>query len=91
MQWVDEDTLLVSRDFGEGTMTESEYPFITKVLKRGQTLDEAVEIYRGEPTDVSAGASVVRDGDYVIHGRLASRGLNFHEREYYWEKDGEWV
>ncbi|WP_265530394.1 prolyl oligopeptidase family serine peptidase [Sphingomicrobium marinum] len=91
VQWIDKDTVIVTRDWGDGTLTESEYPYVSKILKRGQSLDQATEIFRGEPTDVSAGASIVRDGDYVIQGRMASRGLNFHEREYYWEVDGNWV
>ena len=91
VQWVDKDTLIVTMDWGEGTLTESEYPYVSKVLKRGQSLDEAVEIFRGEASDVSAGASVVRDQDYVVQGRMASRGLSFHERAYFWEKDGEWM
>jgi len=45
--WVDKDTLLVSTDWGPGSMTESGYAFIVKRLKRGQKLEDAVEIYRG--------------------------------------------
>ncbi|NNC48323.1 MAG: S9 family peptidase [Sphingomonas sp.] len=91
ISWVDEDTLIVARDWGEGTLTESEYPFVAKVLKRGQSLDEATEIFRGEPTDVSAGVSLVRDEDHVIQGRIGYRGISFHERAWFWEKDGEFV
>ncbi|MHA7819449.1 MAG: prolyl oligopeptidase family serine peptidase [Erythrobacter sp.] len=91
VSWVDEDTLLVSRDFGEGTLTESEYPFTTRVWKRGTPLSEAKEIFRGEATDVSAGAYDLYDADYVAQARIAYRGVSFHEREYFVEKDGEWV
>ena len=35
IQWLDHDTLLVTRDFGGGTITESEYPFTTRLWKRG--------------------------------------------------------
>ncbi|KAK0358643.1 hypothetical protein LTR94_034573, partial [Friedmanniomyces endolithicus] len=51
IEWLDRDTLLVATDFGPGTMTESGYPFIVKTLKRGRTLDQAVEVYRGEQGD----------------------------------------
>ena len=37
--WEDENTLLVARDWGPGTMTASGYPFVVKRLRRGQTLD----------------------------------------------------
>ncbi|MBH1943325.1 S9 family peptidase [Erythrobacter sp. YJ-T3-07] len=89
--WVDEDTLLVSRDFGDGTVTDSFYPFTTRVWKRGTALEDAPEIFRGEKSDVSAGAYLLRDGEGTIHGRMAYRGVSFHEREYFYETDGEWV
>lgn len=89
--WVDRDTLLISRDFGPDTVTDSFYPFTTREWKRGTPIEEAKEIFRGEKSDVSAGAYLLRDGDAVIHGRMAYRGVSFHEREYYYEIDGEWV
>ncbi|WP_226661122.1 prolyl oligopeptidase family serine peptidase [Alteriqipengyuania lutimaris] len=89
--WVDQDTLLVSRDFGDGTVTDSFYPFTTRVWKRGSALEDAPEIFRGEKSDVSAGAYLLRDGEGTIHGRMAYRGVSFHEREYFYEMDGEWV
>jgi prolyl oligopeptidase len=91
VQWIDEDTLLVGRDFGEGTLTDSEYPFTSRVWKRGQPIDAATEIFRGEPSDVWAGASLLRDNTGTIHARTAMRGVSFHEAEYYVEKDGEWL
>ncbi|GAB5349924.1 prolyl oligopeptidase family serine peptidase [Alteriqipengyuania sp. 357] len=89
--WVDEDTLLISRDFGEDTVTDSFYPFTTREWKRGQSIDEAKEIFRGEKSDVSAGAYLLRDSSGTIHGRIAYRGVSFHEREYFLDVDGEWV
>ncbi|MEO0641800.1 MAG: prolyl oligopeptidase family serine peptidase [Pseudomonadota bacterium] len=92
VQWVDEDTLMVGRDFGEGTLTDSEYPFTTRVWKRGTDIADAKEIFRGEPSDVWAGASLVRDNTGTIHATTAFRGVSFHEAEYYWlNPDYEWV
>ncbi|HSJ79248.1 MAG TPA: prolyl oligopeptidase family serine peptidase, partial [Erythrobacter sp.] len=51
----------------------------------------APEIFRGEKTDVSSGATLLRDGNAVVHGRTAYRGVSFHERLYFFEKDGEWL
>ena len=39
--WEDENTILVARDWGPGTMTASGYPFVIKRLRRGQTIDQA--------------------------------------------------
>jgi len=91
VSWIDEDTLLVGRDFGEETLTESEYPFTSRVWKRGTPLSEAEEIFRGEASDVWAGASLLRDNTGTIHARTAFRGVSFHESLYYVWKDGEWL
>jgi len=79
--WVDQDTLLVSRDFGPGSMTSSGYPMIVKVLKRGQTLDQATTVFTGQPTDVSVSGYTLRDADGVVRATLINRGINFYEGE----------
>jgi prolyl oligopeptidase len=63
VSWLDPDTLILTRDWGPGTTTESGYGFVVKTLKRGQTLYQAVEVFRGGVKDVSASPRVLRDGD----------------------------
>ena len=41
MGWIDRDTVYVQTDFGEGSMTESGYPRIAKIWKRGTPMDSA--------------------------------------------------
>ena len=91
VSWIDENTLMVSRDFGEGTLTESQYPFVTKIWTRGSDLADAQEFYRGAPNDVSAGAYPLRDNKDEIQAMVAYRGLSFHERQYALRKDDAWV
>ena len=81
VSWIDEDTLLVARDFGPGTMTNSGYPMIVKLLKRGQSLDQATSVFTGQPTDVSVSAYSLRDADGAIQATLINRGINFYEGE----------
>ena len=78
IEWLDRDTLLVATDFGSGTMTESGYPFIVKTLKRGQTLAQAVEVYRGEQGDGGYGVSpaVYRDKDGKVTAVIITRPLD---------------
>lgn len=59
--WIDKDTLLLSRDWGGGTMTTSGYPFVVKEWKRGTPLESAVEVYRGAPTDMGVWPAVMHD------------------------------
>jgi prolyl oligopeptidase len=61
VDWLDKDTLLVSRDWGADTMTQSGYPFIVKEWKRGTPLDSAKEIYRGKSSDIRVGAYTLHD------------------------------
>ncbi|WP_100259345.1 prolyl oligopeptidase family serine peptidase [Qipengyuania seohaensis] len=91
VQWLDEDTLLVGRDFGGGTVTESEYPFTTRLWKRGTPLSDAEEIFRGDPSDVWAGSGLIRDNKGVVHGRTAFRAISFHESINYIWHEGEWL
>jgi prolyl oligopeptidase len=79
--WVDADTLLVARDWGAGTTTRSGYPFVVKALKRGQALDQAVEVFRGAPSDVQVRPIVLRDPDGRVRAELVSRGVSFFESE----------
>jgi len=65
--WMDKDTLLVSRDWGKGTMTASGYPFIVKRWKRGQPLDQAEEIFRGSEADGGYGVSPIVINDAQGH------------------------
>ena len=79
--WLDKDTLLVSRDWGPGTMTTSGYPFVLKSLKRGQSLAQATEVYRGAASDqVSTGSSVLTDaqGHRAV---VVTRGVTFFGTE----------
>jgi prolyl oligopeptidase len=81
VMWLDQDTLIVGRDWGPGTMTASGYPFVLKRLRRGAPLGTAEEIFRGSPGDVSVDASVLRDPDGTIRGTLVNRQLDFFESE----------
>jgi len=77
--WIDKDTLLVARNWGPDTMTQSGYPFVVKLWKRGTPLDQAREVFRGTPSDVSAGPGSLHDsqGHSAI---LLERGVDFFNR-----------
>jgi prolyl oligopeptidase len=62
--WIDENTLLVTREWHKGELGRTGYPYIVKRLKRGQPLSAAVELFRGKPEDGGYGVSpyVLRDG-----------------------------
>lgn len=79
--WEDQDTLLVAHDWGPGSLTASGYPFIVKRLRRGQTLDQAVEVARGVPADISDDPEMLVDGA-GNRVALVKRGVSFFESQY---------
>lgn len=62
--WLDQDRILFGTDFGDGTMTQSGYPRILKVLKRGQKISEAQTVFSGTFKDI--GVSFSRKGKKVF-------------------------
>lgn len=90
ISWLDAETLLVATDFGPGTLTESGYPYIVKTLKRGQSLAQATEVYRGEAGDGGYGvsASVFRDGEGAVQAVIFNRPLDTFRSERWLWKDG---
>jgi prolyl oligopeptidase len=81
--WLDADTLLVGRDWGGDTLTESGYPFVLKRWKRGTPVAEAQEVFRGERTDVQSSANMLRDAEGQLQGVLINRAVTFFESEFY--------
>ena len=89
MSWLDSDHVVVGVDFGEGTMTDSGYPMVAKLWKRGTALSAATEIGRGEQADVGywAGTFELEDGSREI---MNARSKTFYTSRYDWVpmKDG---
>ncbi len=54
LTWADKDHLLVSTDFGEGTLTESGYPRQIRLWKRGTPIASAKTLMNIEVKDVRA-------------------------------------
>jgi len=82
VEWLDADTVLVARDWGPGTLTESGYAYVVKRMTRGQTEAQAVEIYRGTPADVRVSAQVLRGADGKVEHVLVDRSPAFFQSEW---------
>lgn len=82
--WVDKDTLLVGRDWGPGTMSEAGYPITVRQWKRGQPLENAEEVFRGDTKDNGYGnnARVFVDGQ-SHHALIVQRNLSTFAHENY--------
>jgi prolyl oligopeptidase len=82
--WLDPDTLIVERDFGPGTMTNSGYAFTARLVKRGQPLDQAPVLFKGEPTDGGGlHTRVLRDADGAVQAVIFERQISDYDVEDY--------
>ncbi len=81
--WIDKDNLVIARDWGPGTMTQSGYALVVKEWRRGTPIESAKEIFRGQPTDqVGTRPEVLHDADG--HSlELIRRAMTFFESETY--------
>jgi prolyl oligopeptidase len=79
--WIDADTIFVSTNFGEGSITESGFPRIVKIWKRGTPLSEAKQLFEGDAKSVSADATRVRtktgDIDLVTEHRTTWTNVRY--------------
>ena len=84
--WVDENTVLVATDFGDGSMTTSGYPRVVKRWRRGTPVEDAETVYEGEPGDVGVWTASFRRGDEIVP--VVIRRPSFFEGETYVLREG---
>jgi len=85
VDWIDKDTLLLVTEWAKGDVTTSGYPFIAKVLKRGQPLSSAREVFRGRKADGGYGVQgiVLRDPEGAVQAVVIMRPLDTFNAEYH--------
>jgi prolyl oligopeptidase len=82
--WVDKDTLLIGSDWGPGTMSQAGYPITVREWKRGEPLEKAREVFRGDVKDNGYGDNpfVLKDAQgHQVSGVV--RSINTFEAETY--------
>jgi prolyl oligopeptidase len=89
VDWVDENTLFVGTNFGEGSLTTSGYPRIVKLWKRGTPLAEAVTVFEGKPEDVAV--TGMHDATRGFERDFVQRSPTFFTDELYLRRDGKLV
>ena len=88
LAWAGPDTVLISTDWGEGTVTESGYPFVVKRWARGTSLESAEEVFRGKVTDVGVWPMTLElDDGTVLQGAVEAE--TFFTSSYWWFPEGE--
>lgn len=88
VSWVDESSVFVGSNFGEGSLTDSGYPRTARLWHRGVPIEEAQEIFAGEQADVEA--AIYRSWDHDTAYDVAYRIPSFFESiNYLYTGDGE--
>ncbi|WP_281186263.1 prolyl oligopeptidase family serine peptidase [Nocardia crassostreae] len=82
VSWTDDDALLVSREWLPGEKTVSGYPYVVKRWERGQSLEQAVEVLRGDPADGLATEPVLLDGGKRRQLNLVVRHSSFYDAQF---------
>jgi len=85
LRWIDKNTVYVGTDFGPGSLTTSGYPRIAKKWKRGTPLSDAVVVYEGKETDMTAAAFYDDTPGFERH--FVMRVPAFFKNELYLLKD----
>ncbi|TDP57590.1 prolyl oligopeptidase family serine peptidase [Flavobacterium dankookense] len=84
--YVDENTIAIATNFGEKTMTDSGYPRLAKLWKRGTSLDSAQLIYEGKKEDVGVWCGVYHDGSKTY--TYVSRAITiFNSEKLFWHNN----
>ncbi len=89
VSWRDGDSLWIGTDFGEGTLTDSGYPRMARLWRRGTDLDEAETVFETGVEDMIAAALSVHNPE----GRydLVVRRPAFFQSEHFLMLDGRRV
>ncbi len=83
--WIDKDTIFLVTEWAKGDVTTSGYPYIAKLLKRGQPLSAAQQVFAGTKTDGGYGVQpiVLRDPAGKVQAVIVQRPLDTFNAEYY--------
>lgn len=79
--WIDEDTMFVATDTGEGSMTTSGYPRIARRWKRGEDLAAAEIVFEGDAEDMAISAA--HDSTPGFERDFINRSFAFYNNEAY--------
>lgn len=85
--WRDRDSIFVGTDFGPGSQTESGYPRLVKLWRRGTRLAESETVFEGAVADVSVRGYRLWDGRRNFD--LVYQGTSFYTGNYFLFSDGE--
>jgi len=89
ISWKDQDTVFIGTEFDDDAMTESGYPRVAKLWRRGTPMAEAVTVYEGKKSDLGVFAG--RDFTTGHERDVITKAITFFTNETLLLKDGKSV
>lgn len=90
LSWIDKDTVFVGTDFGDAqSMTDSGYPSVVKLWKRGTPLSAAKLVFRGDKKSVAVSGYVMFDDKTPLN--IVTESLTFYTAKHYVYQDSQLV
>ena len=89
VSWIDEDTLYVATEVGEGSLTRSSYARTVRRLSRSQELEEAPEVFAIDESHVLAFVS--HDPTPGFERDVAHDVIDFYNSKTYLRRGDSWV
>jgi prolyl oligopeptidase len=87
--WRDENSVFIGSDFGPGSLTDSGYPRVIKLWRRGTPLSAATTVFEGQKTDVAVAAQ--RSHRRGFERELFYRYTSFFTAETSLYRDGKLI
>ncbi len=87
LTWIDDDTVYVTTDFGEGSLTRSGYPRTVRRWRRGTPIDDAEIVFEGTIDDISVQVQVSTLPGFEHH--LIRQALDFYTARFHLLRDDE--
>ncbi|MFF5793203.1 prolyl oligopeptidase family protein [Paeniglutamicibacter sp. NPDC012692] len=89
VSWIDEDTLYVATEVGEGSLTRSSYARTVRRLSRSQQLEQAPEVFAIDESHVLAFVS--HDPTPGFERDVAHDVIDFYNSKTYLRRGDSWV
>jgi len=86
VSWRDRDSLYVGTDFGPGSLTDSGYPRIAKLWKRGTPLTSAETVLEGDVEDMATACATINTPERRYD--VINRAMTFYTSHTYVIEDG---
>jgi len=86
VDWIDLNHIFVGTDFGEGSLTDSGYPAVVKLWRRGTELSSAKQLFAADKSSVAANGYSLYDGKQ--QHQFIYDATSFYTADIYQYKDG---